>query len=136
MIKSRQTTYDRGTPEHRKQMRQISILVPCTDCGAKVGERCRGCGGGVAKPHVCRQIAGKSRAMTPKRNDALQVQEGGDHYKSMAIQPVEFITRNNLPFLEGCVVKRVCRHRSKNGAEDIRKAIHELRLILQLEYNE
>lgn len=67
-------------------------------------------------------------------SDALGHQEGGNHYKSLAIQPVEFITANKLSFLEGCVIKRVCRHRSKNGAEDIRKAIHELELILQLEY--
>ena len=65
---------------------------------------------------------------------ALDVQVGGGHYKDMAIQPVEFIEANNLPFLEGCVVKRVCRHANKNGAEDIRKAIHELNLILQLRY--
>lgn len=67
-------------------------------------------------------------------SNALDTQEGGDHYKTMAIQPVEFITRNGLNFLEGCVVKRVCRHRRKNGAEDLRKAIHELELLLQLEY--
>ena len=71
------------------------------------------------------------RGMT---SDALAHQEGGNHYKGLAIQPVEFITANKLSFLEGCVIKRVCRHRSKNGAEDIRKAIHELELILQLEY--
>ena len=64
----------------------------------------------------------------------LEVQVGGSHYKHLAIQPVEFITRNNLTFLEGCVVKRLCRHASAKGAEDIRKAIHELELILQLEY--
>lgn len=64
----------------------------------------------------------------------LDRQEGGGHYKHFAIQPVEFITKNNLSFLEGCVIKRVCRHHSKNGAEDIRKAIHELELILKLEY--
>jgi len=66
----------------------------------------------------------------------LDKQEGGDHYKGMKIQPVEFIHANNLPFLEGCVIKRVCRHSTKNGAEDIRKAIHELNLILELEYGE
>jgi len=64
----------------------------------------------------------------------LQTQVGGDHYQSLFVQPVEFITRNRLTFLEGCVVKRVCRHRTKNGAEDLRKAIHELELILSLEY--
>lgn len=63
-------------------------------------------------------------------------QEGGSHYKDYPIQPVEFINANKLTFLEGCVVKRICRHRRKNGAEDIRKAIHELELILALEYPE
>ena len=57
---------------------------------------------------------------------SLDVQEGGDHYKNMAIQPVEFIAANKIQFLDGCVIKRVCRHRAKNGAEDIRKAIHDL----------
>jgi hypothetical protein len=64
---------------------------------------------------------------------ALDTQVGGGHYQ-MPIQPVEFITRNNLTFLEGCVIKRVCRHRRKNGREDIEKAIHELQLLLELEY--
>lgn len=72
----------------------------------------------------------------PAANNPLFQQEGGDHYKSLAIQPVEFIQANKLSFLEGCVVKRVCRHQAKNKAEDIRKAIHELRLILKLEYGE
>lgn len=72
----------------------------------------------------------------PIANNPLSQQEGGDHYKGLAIQPVEFIQANKLSFLEGCVVKRVCRHRAKNKAEDIRKAIHELRLILKLEYGD
>jgi hypothetical protein len=66
--------------------------------------------------------------------DALNDQIGGSHYKELKIQPVEFIEANNLPFLEGCIIKRVCRHGSKNGAEDIRKVIHEARLILKLRY--
>ena len=61
-------------------------------------------------------------------------QEGGSHYATLAMQPVEFITANKLTFLEGCVIKRLCRHKAKGGAEDIRKAIHELELILALEY--
>ena len=50
------------------------------------------------------------------------------------IQPVEFITRNGIGFLPGCVIKRVCRYRSKAGVEDLRKAIHELELMIELEY--
>jgi hypothetical protein len=64
----------------------------------------------------------------------LDKQEGGNHYKDMAIQPVEFITANNLGFLEGNVVKYICRHHAKNGAEDIKKAIHYCELLLQTKY--
>lgn len=67
---------------------------------------------------------------------ALDTQEGGDHYRDMKIQPVEFITKNQIPFIEGCVIKYVCRHRSKNKAQDIKKAIHFLNLLLELEYSE
>lgn len=67
---------------------------------------------------------------------ALESQVGGDHYRTLKIQPIEFIEANNLPFLEGCIIKRACRHASKNGAEDIRKIIHEAKLILKLRYNE
>ena len=66
---------------------------------------------------------------------ALNVQVGGSHYKGLAIQPAEFSEHNALSFLEGCVVKRVCRHsRGGKGREDIEKAIHELQLILALHY--
>lgn len=66
---------------------------------------------------------------------ALQEQVGGDHY-NLPIQPVEYIHRNGLDFLQGNVVKYITRHKMKNGAEDVRKAIHYCRLILQLEYGE
>lgn len=66
---------------------------------------------------------------------ALNKQEGGDHYK-LAVQPIEYITKNNLSFIEGCIVKYATRHRTKNGAEDIRKIIHYCELLLELEYGE
>lgn len=67
---------------------------------------------------------------------ALQKQVGGDHYKSLAIQPVEFITKNNIPFLEANAIKYLVRHKSKGGAADIRKALHYCELILSLQYGE
>lgn len=67
-------------------------------------------------------------------SSALSTQEGGNHYKSLPIQPIEFITQNNIGFIEGNVIKYVCRHQSKNGAEDIKKAIHYLNLLLELQY--
>lgn len=75
--------------------------------------------------------------MTPQDTQAgaaLDRQVGGGHYKDMAIQPVEYIHRNGLGFCEGAVIKYVSRHKSKNGAQDIEKAIHFLHLLLELEY--
>lgn len=67
---------------------------------------------------------------------ALSTQVGGDHYKTCAIQPVQFIEANRLEFLEGCVVKRVTRHDKPTGKgkQDIDKAIHELTLLRELRY--
>lgn len=67
---------------------------------------------------------------------ALDKQEGGNHYKDMKIQPVEFIDANQIPFLEGNVIKYICRHANKNGAQDIHKVIHYCELILELRYGE
>lgn len=68
--------------------------------------------------------------------EALNDQIGGDHYRLGTIQPVQFIEANSLRFLEGCVVKRVTRHDRPGGKgrQDIEKAIHELRLLLELRY--
>ena len=67
-------------------------------------------------------------------SDPTNTQVAGDHYKNMAIQPIKYIHANNLSFLEGNVVKYVTRHKHKNKAADIQKAIHYLQLILQFEY--
>lgn len=63
-------------------------------------------------------------------------QVGGTHYLECEIQPVNFIEANKLGFLEGCVIKRLCRHDKPTGKgrQDIEKAIHELQLLLALRY--
>lgn len=67
---------------------------------------------------------------------ALDKQEGGNHYKEQAIQPIQYIQANKLGFIEGNVVKYITRHHAKNGAEDVRKVIHYCELLLELEYGE
>jgi len=60
-------------------------------------------------------------------------QIGGSHYKNFRIQPYEFISKNNLSFFQGNVVKYVCRYLSKNKIEDLQKIIHYCELeILKL----
>ena len=68
---------------------------------------------------------------TPKATDK---QVGGNHYKDCKIMPIEYITKNNLDFLEGNVVKYITRHKLKGGVEDIKKVIHYAELILELKY--
>ena len=68
--------------------------------------------------------------------NALDKQVAGDHYKNLAIQPVEFIHANGIDYLAGNVVKYISRHKAKGGASDVRKAIHYCELILQLEYGD
>lgn len=64
---------------------------------------------------------------------ALDIQISGDHYKSLVIQPVEYIHANNIPYLEGNVIKYVTRWRNKNGIADLEKAKHYIELLIELE---
>ena len=64
---------------------------------------------------------------------ALEQQCGGNHYRQMAIQPIEFIHANGIPFAEGSVIKYVSRWRAKNGIADLEKARHFIDLLIELE---
>lgn len=65
--------------------------------------------------------------------NALDVQVAGNHYKDMAIQPVEFIHANGIGYFEGNVIKYVSRWRAKNGIADLEKARHYIDLLIELE---
>lgn len=65
-----------------------------------------------------------------KAND---VQHGGDHYRHRAIQPWDYVAANNLGFFEGTAVKYLTRWRDKGGIEDLRKAIHYLEKLIEVE---
>lgn len=66
---------------------------------------------------------------------ATEKQIGGNHYKKYVIQPTEFIYKNNVPFIEGNIIKYTLRHREKNGRQDLEKAIHYLELLIKFEYD-
>lgn len=78
-------------------------------------------------PYGVSYIADKSKA-------SLEGQVGGEHYKNLAIQPVEYCYRNNIPAIESSIIRYVTRHRDKNKAQDIEKIIHYAKILLQLEY--
>lgn len=67
------------------------------------------------------------------KDNPLDTQVGGRHYKDMRIQPIEFIHANNIPFIEGCGIKYLCRWRDKGGVEDLRKAQHLIEMLIEME---
>ena len=58
-------------------------------------------------------------------------QIGGSHYRKFHIQPYEFISKNDLSFFQGCVIKYVCRYKNKNGIQDLEKVIHYCELEIK-----
>ena len=62
---------------------------------------------------------------------SLDTQVGGDYYKLMKIQPLEFIMANQMAYCEANVVKYISRWRTKNGVEDLRKARHYIDLLIE-----
>lgn len=65
---------------------------------------------------------------------ALKEQIGGDHYKKLVIQPMEYSFRNKLDPCQHTIIKYVTRFRDKNGKEDLIKARHCIDMLIELEY--
>jgi hypothetical protein len=66
---------------------------------------------------------------------ANEKQIGGEHYKGKAIQPWDYIAANNIPYLEGNIIKYASRWRDKGGIDDLRKVIHYAEKLIELESN-
>ena len=58
------------------------------------------------------------------------------HYTAYEIEPIDYINKNNMGYNEGNVIKYISRHRMKNKAEDVRKAMKYCEFILRYEYGE
>ena len=72
------------------------------------------------------------RIIESSGNSANDKQVDGTHYQT-EIQPWDFIEANKLTFIEGNVIKYVCRHRAKNGVRDLMKAKHYLEKLIEVE---
>lgn len=66
---------------------------------------------------------------------ALDKQIGGDHYKNFEIQPIKFTTKNKLGFIQGGIIKRICRYNLPGGEGliDLEKIKHEIDVLIELE---
>lgn len=67
------------------------------------------------------------------KRKSMDEQVGGDHYQ-LAIQPLDFIYSNDIPFIEANIIKYVVRHKKKNGKQDLEKARDYINKLIELEY--
>lgn len=63
---------------------------------------------------------------------ALDIQVGGEHYKTKKIQPIEYCEANKLSACESAVVKYITRWREKGGIQDLNKIKHYVDLLIEL----
>ena len=80
-----------------------------------------------------RQQADSRESVTGSSPSPKSTQVGGNHYSKMKIQPIDFITANGIGYIEGNIIKYVCRYKSKNGVEDLKKAQHNLQMLIEQE---
>ena len=58
------------------------------------------------------------------------------HYQQGNIQVLDFITDQKFTYLEGNIVKYICRYKTKNGLEDLEKAEYYLSELIELQIDE
>ena len=66
-----------------------------------------------------------------KKSHSTQI--GGDHYQKKGIQPWDIIEQYELDFFAGNIVKYILRYKYKNGLEDLQKAEHYIKKLIELE---
>ena len=64
---------------------------------------------------------------------ALDIQVAGSHYKTLKIQPVEYIHANGIGYMEGSAIKYLTRWKDKGGIDDLRKARHFIEMLIEFE---
>ena len=55
------------------------------------------------------------------------------HYSRWKIEPVQFMMENEIPYVEGNVIKYIMRWRYKGGLEDLHKAQEYLSILIKNE---
>ena len=55
------------------------------------------------------------------------------HYSRWKIEPVQFMMENEIPYVDGNVIKYIMRWRYKGGLEDLHKAQEYLSILIKNE---
>jgi Protein of unknwon function (DUF3310) len=78
------------------------------------------------------QLQGKHVKLDSEQS-ALSTQIGGDHYKKLKIQPMEYSMANNLDACQHTAIKYITRFRDKGGIADLEKAKHVIDMLIEFE---
>lgn len=85
------------------------------------------------EPHEEQEVSKTYDAAFRSEESAFATQVGGDHYKKMGIQPVEFAVANKLDFFQKDILKYITRRKGDKAKriEDLKKAQHYLAMYLE-----
>lgn len=79
------------------------------------------------------EIVAEWRKDVKKQVTADSLQVGGNHYMKNGVQPWDIIQQYDLNFFAGNIVKYILRYKYKNGVEDLQKAEHYIKKLIELE---
>lgn len=133
-----QVIYKTGTKITCKDDGQVFIVTESTAEVTKY--RGPGTSGECPTPLLADQfiVEGEPLPTVAEAMSALDVQEGGDHYKKLgAYQPWEVLRRWLTPeefrgYMKGTAIVYLAREQDKGGMLDIRKAGHTLQGLVEL----
>ena len=77
----------------------------------------------------------------PELKKANELQVGGEHYRSMAVQPWDALSAWLTPeefrgYQKGVAIAYLARERKKGGTQDIEKAMHHLMKLVEADTTE
>ena len=81
-------------------------------------------------------IPAPSSVAEPELKKANELQVGGEHYRSMAVQPWDALSAWLTPeefrgYQKGVAIAYLARERKKGGTQDIEKAMHHLMKLVE-----
>lgn len=92
-----------------------------------------------ASADLCKNYSGPPLCASAKVTDPVSAKGQTkdpvvpDHYTQYKIEPITFVAVNNIPFIEGNVIKYICRWRKKDGLQDLKKAKRYIDLLIEHE---
>lgn len=87
----------------------------------------------AAKPYVGTDRPEIFNDAIEKTQSALDTQVGGDHYKKLKIQPMQYSMDNKLDACQHTAIKYITRFRDKGGIADLEKAKHVIDMLIEFE---